>query len=82
MIDRARALEAIKTSANLLNLHPEVTEEMKISDFCGDSLEYLEFLMGVEFDLDLSKEIPDGNAPAMDVTVGKLADWIVGVVDA
>jgi hypothetical protein len=81
MIDRARALEAIKTSANLLNLHPEATEEMKISDFCGDSLEYLEFLMGVEGHLDLGKEIPDGNAPAMDVTVGQLSDWVVEVVN-
>ena len=81
MIDRARALKAIEESASILNLHPKVTEEMKISDFCGDSLEYLEFLMGVEIDLDLSKEIPDGNAPAMDATVGELADWVVEVVN-
>lgn len=82
MIDRARALEAIKTSATLLSLHPAVTEEMKISDFCGDSLEYLEFLMGVELDLDLGKEIPEANAPSMESTVGDLAGWVVEVVNA
>ena len=59
----------------------EVTEEMKISDFCGDSLEYLELLLGVEMELDLDTEVPDANAPAREATVGELADWIVGVVN-
>ena len=79
--DRATVLKAIQSSANLLNLHPAVTEEMKISDFCGDSLEYLELLLGVEMELDLDTEVPDANAPAREATVGELADWIVGVVN-
>jgi acyl carrier protein len=81
MIDRAQALKAVETSASKLNLHPQVTEEMKISDFCGDSLEYLEFLMDIEDGLHLSKEIPEAHAPSMDVTAGQLADWIVEVAN-
>jgi hypothetical protein len=74
-------LKAIESSASLLNLHPAVTEEMKISDICGDSLEYLELLLGVEMELDLDKEVPDANAPAVDASVAQLADWIVEVVN-
>lgn len=81
MIDRAQVLKVIESSANVLNLHPQVTEEMKVSDFCGDSLEYLELLLGVEMELDLDKEVPDGNAPSRDSSAGELADWIVGVVN-
>lgn len=81
VIDRTKVLKAIESSANMLNLHPEVTEEMKVSDFCGDSLEYLELLLGVEMELDLDKEVPDANAPARDATAGELADWIVGVIN-
>ncbi|KQW30799.1 hypothetical protein ASE36_00400 [Rhizobium sp. Root274] len=79
--DRTQVLGAIVASASMLNLHPAVTEEMKISDFSGDSLEYLELLLGVEMELDLDKEVPDANAPAREATVGELADWIVGVVN-
>lgn len=79
--DRNKVLEAIRSSVQILNLHPTVEEEMKISDFCGDSLEYLELLLGVEMELDLDKEVPDANAPARDATAGELADWIVGVLN-
>lgn len=79
MIDRAQALKAIENAASLLRLHPEVKEEMKISDFCGDSLEYLELMFLIEADLDLDTEIPDANAPPIDSTVGQVAEWIVEV---
>jgi len=78
-MDRSEAMRAIEATALNLHLHPSVTEDMKVSDICMDSLEYVEFLIGVETFIGQNVEIPEDKAPAMDGTIGDLADWIVGV---
>lgn len=77
MIDRAQALSAVQLAARETHLHPATEEGMKISDFCGDSLEYLQLLIVVECNLGLEKDLPDGAKPSPGSTVGELADWIV-----
>lgn len=79
-MDRSEAMRAIEATALQFHLHPAVTEDMKVSDFCMDSLEYVDFLIGVETFLGHGIEIPEDKAPPMDGTVGDLAGWIVEVL--
>lgn len=80
-MERATVMKAIEDAAFLMHFHPSVTEEMKISDICMDSLEYVQLLIGIETSLDTCAQIPDEARPSAEATIGALADWFQEVVN-